>query len=302
MRTVLVLWVTACGDDTPASDETDASGGGEASSTGGASATSVDPDTSAATIGTSGAASTGADGTGVDTTGDVSSSGTDTGAPLLPAEVLDLAAWKLTLPLGDPEAPDEPWEILQPSLASFVDDPHFVVAPGGGVQFRAEVEGVTTSNSGYPRSELREMDATGLDEAAWSTSTGVHRMRVTQAITRLPEMKPHVVAGQIHDADDDVVMIRLEDETLFVEGGGEELGVLDPAYALGDPFTVEIVASGGNIEIYYDDAVAPSVTLAVDRDGCYFKAGAYVQSNLEQGDVAGAYGEVVITALQVTHR
>lgn len=302
MWTVLVLWATSCGDGTSGSGAVGSSGGTDASTSGGASAASIDPDTTAGASGTSGITPTGTETTGVDATGEASSSGTDTGAPLVPGAVLDLAAWKLTLPLGDPEAPDEPWEILQPALASFVDDPHFAVAPSGGVQFRAEVDGVTTSNSGYPRSELREMDATGLDEAAWSTSRGVHRMRVTQAITHLPEVKPHVVAGQIHDADDDVVMIRLEDETLFVEGGGDELGVLDPAYVLGDPFTVEIVATGGSIAIYYDDAPDPAVTLAVDRDGCYFKAGAYVQSNLEQGDVAGAYGEVVITALEVTHR
>jgi hypothetical protein len=220
----------------------------------------------------------------------------------LPAEVLDLTNWKLTLPIGSREAPGEPLEIFQPELATYTIDPHFMLDRAGtGVLFQAHAGGVTTSNSGYPRSELREMARGGSENAAWSTTEGVHTMTITQAITHLPEVKPHVVAGQIHDADDDVVMIRLEDTHLFVEGGGDELGTLEPDYALGTPFTVRLVASGGTIEVFYEDMTEPSVSVSREAEGCYFKAGAYTQSNLEQGDEADAYGEVVITDLVVTH-
>ena len=217
----------------------------------------------------------------------------------LPAQLLDLSRWKLTLPVETPHA-GNPDEIRQPELASFALEPYFgLTAAKDGVLFRAPVEGATTSGSGYPRAELREMTADGSDEASWSTTVGVHTLEIRQAITHLPEVKAHVVAGQIHDAEDDVIMIRLEGEHLFVEGGGDELATLDDSYALGTVFTVKIVAGEGHIRVYYDGALA--LDLAREVSGCYFKAGAYTQSNLAKGDAAGAYGEVVIHDLQLTH-
>lgn len=237
--------------------------------------------------------------------GDTSSSsagettaGDDGPAPTLPAELLELTAWKLTLPTGRDE---QPHEVLQPELATFEQAPQFWLdGEIPAVVFRAEAGGVTTSGSSYPRSELREMTADGEDEASWSTSEGRHVMTIRQAITALPPGKPHVVAGQIHDAEDDLVMIRLEGEHLFVEGGGDELGDLDPAYALGTVFTVQIVADSGTIDVYYDDLETPAVTVLRDAEGCYFKAGAYTQSNLDY-DEADAYGEVAIYELEVEH-
>jgi hypothetical protein len=224
---------------------------------------------------------------------------TDDGpVPNSPGDQLDLSYWKLTLPTGSDEEPDE---ILQPELAEFEQPPHFWLDDTSSVVFRAEVDGVTTSGSSYPRSELREMTPGGRDEAAWSTSEGRHVMTIRQAITALPPGKPHVVAGQIHDADDDLVMIRLEESHLFVEGDGDELGTLDPDYVLGTEFTVRIVAEGGTIDVYYDDLTTPAVTVPREAEGCYFKAGAYTQSNLEY-DEADAFGEVAIRELEVEHR
>lgn len=240
---------------------------------------------------------------------DVSSEGAPDGAgadaladragPLYPADVLDLTEWKLTLPVGTQGSPTE---IRQPALRTFVMNPYFYLdSTGTGVVFQAHAGGVTTSNSGYPRSELREMTSMGMQNAAWSTTSGTHTMTITQTITHLPVVKPHVVAGQIHDASDDVVMIRLEGTNLFVEGGGDELGALNANYALGTRFTVRLVAGGGRIKVYYEDLVTPKVDIASDSSDCYFKAGAYTQSNPTQGDDASAYGQVVIHALSVTH-
>ena len=71
-------------------------------------------------------------------------------------------------------------------------------------------------------------------------------MTITEAITALPQGKPEVVAGQIHDDEDDVIMVRLNGTKLFVEANdGKHVGVLDPADQLGNCFTVQIVASPG---------------------------------------------------------
>jgi Alginate lyase len=275
-------------------------GGGSGSSNAGGTAGSV---TGAA--GTAGSVTGAAGSAGSASAGGVGSdaSGRDggDGSPglLYPAAFLDLANWKLTLPTGDPGSPTE---IKQPALRTFSIDPYFHMnAAGTGVVFQAHAGGVTTSNSGYPRSELREMTNAGVDNAAWSTTSGTHTMTITQAITHLPVVKPHVVAGQVHDASDDVVMIRLEGTKLFVEGGGADLGALDPVYQLGTRFTVKIAASTGHIRIYYNDLASPKVDVGRSATGCYFKAGAYTQSNASRGDDLTAYGEVVIFSLSVTH-
>ena len=240
--------------------------------------------------------------TGDSDTGDSDTGDSDTDEPEpdpleLPAELLDLSNWKLTLPTGDEGSPDE---ITQPELDTFSVDPYFMLNDdASAVVFRADVDGVTTSGSGYPRSELREMD--GTSKAAWSTTSGRHTMTITQAITHLPDVKQHVVARQVHDSGDDVMMIRLEGSYLFVESNGDDMGELDDAHVLGTTFTVRIVAVSGWIEIYYEDMDTPMVIMEADTDGCYFKAGAYTQSNLDRGDEPGAYGEVRIEALEVVH-
>ncbi len=204
-------------------------------------------------------------------------------AALLALQDVDLRPWKLTLPVGKPDEVHEP--------AGFSSE-HFRRTPEG-LWFRAPVEGATTKGSSYPRCELRELGA------AWSTVVGTHTMTIRQAILRAPAKKPHVVAGQIHDAKDDVVMIRLEGTKLFVEGGGKNLGMLDPAYALGAEFTVRIVAAGGRIRVSYDGVEKADVERRAE--GCYFKAGVYTQSNLAKGDLAGEAGEVRIRSLSVAH-
>lgn len=245
----------------------------------------------------------------VDDTGDTGSSDTgaagdpcvETGATL-PADVLNLTDWKLTLPIAATEDTSTPMEIEQPELSTYHIAPYFGLdATADRVRFLANAGGVTTSGSHYPRSELREMIDGGAAKASWTTTSGVHTMTITQAITHLPEAKPEVVAGQIHDAEDDVVMIRLEGSHLFVEGGGDDLGTLTSNYVLGDEFTVRFVAANGVIEVFYEDLSIPLVHVEREASGCYFKAGVYTQSNEDRGDMPEAYGEVEIRDLVVTH-
>jgi hypothetical protein len=215
----------------------------------------------------------------------------------LPAQVLDLTNWRLALPTGKDDAD----QVDQPELATFQDKKYFHVNKAQtGVVFRANAGGTTTDGSKYPRSELREMKDDGDDEASWSSESGVHTMTITEAITSLPQEKPQVVAGQIHDDEDDVVMIRLEKSRLFVEADGDEVGLLDKAYALGTKFTVIVQATDKGIRVTYNGRT--TVTYDKTGDDWYFKAGCYTQSNEDEGDAADAYGEVVIYDLKVTHQ
>ena len=219
---------------------------------------------------------------------------------LYPAQILDLTNWKETLPTGS----DKPTEIKQPSLADFSKSPYFLPLSGcDGVQFRAPVNGATTSNSGYPRSELREMANNGTAMASWSTTSGTHTMFIDQAITSVPQTKKHVVAGQIHDSEDDVIVIRLEHPKLFVDINGNDGPVLDSNYQLGKRFTVKFEASNGQIKIYYNGNPSPAYTLNKKGSGYYFKAGAYTQSNCEKESNCSEsnYGEVNIYKLALQH-
>lgn len=228
-----------------------------------------------------------------------------TNKPVYPSEILDLTNWKITLPIGEEERARE---VKQPVFSRFVLNPWFVpvsLADGLGVRFRAPVNGVTTSGSGYPRSELREMTNNGLSKAHWNTFGGRHILVVDQAITAVPKKKKHVVAGQIHDADQDVLVIRLEYPKLFVNVDGENVATLDSEYTLGKRFTVRLEVFGGKTDVFYNNSVSPVYTFISDYSEAYFKVGAYTQSNCTKEEPRFCsddnYGEVVVYGLNVSH-
>lgn len=220
-------------------------------------------------------------------------------AKVVPGDLLDLSNWRLTLPRPEDGDEDEAEHIDQPELATLQDPEFFHLNKAkNGVVFRANAGGTTTSGSKYPRSELREMINGGEKEASWSNASGDHIMTITQAITEVPPKKSEVVAGQIHDDEDDIVMIRLEKSRLFVEADGDEVGVLDRAYTLGTKFTVKILANPDGITVTYNGKT--SVRYKKVGGGFYFKAGCYTQSNTDK-DAPDAAGEVVIYDLKVEH-
>lgn len=220
-------------------------------------------------------------------------------AQKVPGDIINLTNWRLTLPV-DTSVQGNPDQIDQPELTSYSQSPYFILnSPQNAVIFRAAVDGVTTKNSKYPRSELREMTARGSREAAWSNSAGIHTMTIRQSITHLPAVKPEVVAGQIHDDSDDVIMVRLNRNKLYVEGDGKDIGTLDANYSLGRTFTVKLEARDGRIYVYYNGV--QKVNLKKSGSDYYFKAGCYTQSNMSKGDSPSSYGEVMIYSLSVNH-
>jgi hypothetical protein len=222
------------------------------------------------------------------------------GAPVaatakLPSEVIDLKNWYLTLPSGNAGKPDD---VFQPQLATYGGKYFKLNDTRDGVVFTANAGGVTTKNSSYPRSELREMS--GGNKASWSNLSGTHTLRVRQAVKSIPSAKPEVVTAQIHDASDDVMEIRLEGRQLIAQyDDGKSNIPIDPSYRLGTPYDLKIVAAGGRIQVFYNGV--KKADIAKSGSGWYFKTGSYLQSNTTKGDAAGAIGEVVLYALDVTH-
>jgi len=142
----------------------------------------------------------------------------------------------------------------------------------------------------------------GSEEAAWSSTSGTHTMVIREKVTHLPQDKPHVVAGQIHDSDDDVSVFRLEGSSLYVTNGDTTHHKLVTSnYQLGTEFEAKFVVSGGQVRAYYNGTL--QTTTNTDFDGAYFKAGAYTQANCDNSTPCddGNYGQVVISGLTVTH-
>lgn len=221
-------------------------------------------------------------------------------ADKLPAEVLDLSSWKLTLPT-DNQRQGRADEISVEDLQTFSHpDFFFINADADGVLFRAPCRGKTTKGSKYPRSELREMENPE-KRAAWSTDDKMlHVMTLKLAITQTPAKKKHVVCAQIHDKTDDVLMVRLEGKKLFIERNDLKEIPLDNDYQLGTPFEIKIQAGQGKIKLWHNGT--QKLDWKKFSNGCYFKAGCYTQSNTDRGDSPDSYGEVLIQELKLSHQ
>ena len=213
----------------------------------------------------------------------------------MPGDLIDTNQWYLTLPTGKKGSPDT---IEGSKLAQYHSKYFSLNEQRNGIVFNANAGGVTTKNSHYPRSELREMD--GSKKAAWSNKSGTHVFDVREAFTKLPDGKPEVVGVQIHDGSDDVLQIRLEGKKLMVQyHDGKSEAILDSNYQLGTPFDVKIVAAGGKVDVLYNGQ--KKAQLPLSGSGWYWKVGAYVQANGSKGAGAGSVGEVEVFKAKFTH-
>ena len=212
-----------------------------------------------------------------------------------PGTVLDLADWKLQIPVAS-SLPGQVEEVTWPALRTYSS--WFFQVSGSGVVLRATAGGARTPGTVFARTELRQMIDGGTKQAAWSSADSTWSMTIREAITHLPPVHPAIVAGQIHGAGTHyVALLRLDGGLLWVKTETGSAGTLDANYRLGTIFTVKFVASGDVIRIYYNGAL--KAELHEQCTGCYFKAGAYLQSNTKW-DAPSSYGEVVIYDLTVS--
>jgi hypothetical protein len=210
-------------------------------------------------------------------------------------ELIDPSKWYLTLPTGKEGSPDT----VEGSELDTYDSEYFTLNDSrDGVVFTANAGGVTTENSKYPRSELREMD--GSEKASWDGRSGTHVMELDQAITKTPSTKPDVIAGQIHGGDDDVMQIHLSGSELTVKyADGKKDVVLDDSYRLGERFRVKIESSDGHVKVWHNGEM--KADLPIYGAQSYFKAGAYVNSNTSKGASSSDEGQVVIYDVKISH-
>lgn len=110
-----------------------------------------------------------------------------------PGGNFDLSLWQLQEPVGSPGSPTTiPSSRLQ-GAGGYQDSYFYTDTRDGAMTFWAPEKGVTTPNSSYARSELREMNRGG-GAADWSLS-GTHRLSAT---LRVVSVTSNVCVGQVH--------------------------------------------------------------------------------------------------------
>ena len=230
--------------------------------------------------------------------------------------------WKMTFPDGEEEK----------QLYEVSNEYFYVNDAGNGIVFHVPIRksNGSTPNSNYIRSELREREADGSSDIYWTTD-GTHVVYVEQAITHLPIVKDHLVATQIHgnkdDGIDDAMVLRLEDEHLFLSFNGGKLRddlTIKTNYKLGTVHEVIFEVVNGKHYVYYSEDGgleqayingsasgylvkdgSNNYVMDLDYDQSYFKIGNYTQSNPDvEGNYAdddNNYGEVVVYDFWIDH-
>jgi hypothetical protein len=223
-----------------------------------------------------------------------------------PGGNFDLSVWQLQEPVGSPGRPTTiPSSRLQG--ANGYQDPYFYTdTRDGAMTFWAPEKGVTTPNSHYARSELREMNRDG-GPADWALA-GAHRMSATLRVVSVTE---NVCVGQIHlgsggsstkpllelyyHANGDIVL-----GTENSPSGGQTPHSVGHV-PVGRTWSYTIAVSGGNtIELTVNGTTTRyGIPSSFQPYKQYFKAGSYNQSSSDSTTMGA---RVAFYGLTVSHR
>ena len=110
-----------------------------------------------------------------------------------PGGNFDLAIWSLQEPVGSPGSPTTIPPSRLKGANGFQDSYFYTDTRDGAMTFWAPEKGVTTPNSNFARSELREMNRDG-SAANW-TLAGTHKLNAT---LRVVSVTSNVCVGQVH--------------------------------------------------------------------------------------------------------
>ncbi|MES2818810.1 MAG: polysaccharide lyase family 7 protein [Pseudomonadota bacterium] len=222
--------------------------------------------------------------------------------------MIDLATWNLNIPVGVPST-----TIETPVLVGGFQDYYFKTeTTTGTVTFWAPVNGTTTENASYPRSELRETYADGRLRN-WYYTEADNSLSAALSVSQVPSTGK-IVIGQIHAKDSNSPLLKLEYQYKAWQGTGNIVAKvrLTPADATGQVITI---ATGValNQRFTYNIHLTPNGTLSVNSYGrlwsakldttwaskpLYFKAGVYTQDNTGYETEAG---RATFHALKIQH-
>jgi hypothetical protein len=219
-----------------------------------------------------------------------------------PGGNFNLSNWELQEPVGSPGSPTTipPGQLKGPT--GFHDSYFFTDPTDGSMTFWDPENGVTTSGSDYPRSELREMTAAG-GEAAWQTA-GTNTLSATVKVSRVPD---HVCVGQIHTAQSKpllelfyfasgAIVMQIEQ----TPAGGNAVPHTVGSVPLGSKWSYVVGLSGNAIRLSINGGASQGFAMSpsFDNIAMYFKAGDYDQS---AGGSSSVGAQVQFYALAISH-
>jgi len=235
-----------------------------------------------------------------------------------PFELLGLQNWKLNGLSGTKSNNDYVDAI--PNLPNY-SNPDWFFLQNGWVKYQVWAGSDTSSGSGNPRMELRELTANGNRNIFWDGTTNTqHRMKWRVREDRLPS-SGKVCFGQIHDKTDefdDVIRIQCQGSanqtsgkvkmringyvTEVLEGGGKTVGEFD----LGEELYLELTYQNSIVKLYELNNNGNRVRTIYSSQNAsarenYFKAGIYLQSMQGKSYRSSDYGSVAIQKLEVFH-
>ncbi|MGO8994146.1 MAG: polysaccharide lyase family 7 protein [Polyangiaceae bacterium] len=224
-----------------------------------------------------------------------------------PGGNFDLSVWELQEPVGSPGAPTTilPAQLEGPS--GYHDTYFFTDPTDGSMSFWDPENGVTTANSNYPRSELREMTPAGA-AANWPSS-GTNTLSATLKVRQVPD---HVAVGQIHLGTGTPASTKPLLELFYYATGAIQIGIEQtPAggnevetpvgnVPLDTKWSYVIGLTGNTITLTIDGGAAQTFAMSstFDEENMYFKAGDYDQSVGTSGTVGA---KVQFYSLDVFH-
>ncbi len=208
-----------------------------------------------------------------------------------------------------------------PNLINF-SNPDWFYTDGTWTYFKAYTGNPTSSGSGNPRSELRELTANGNANIYWDGTTNKeHKMKWRVRVDQLPQ-SGKVCFGQIHDKTDkfdDVIRIQCQGKayqktgnvtfringyvTEVLEGGGKSVGSL----TLGKELYLELTYKNSVVKLYELNNNGNRIrTIFTSKKAAakenYFKAGCYLQSvKGKKSKNSEDFGLVAIRELKVFH-
>jgi hypothetical protein len=227
-----------------------------------------------------------------------------------PGANFDLSVWELQLPVG---SAGNPTTIAPTALEGGFHDAYFFTdTTDGAMTFFDPENGVTTADSSYPRSELREMNTNGT-AANWPAA-GTNTLSATLAVTQVPD---HVCVGQIHIGTALEAALAVSTKPLlelyYYASGAIDLAIEDSPAGGQSTYAITTVPLGTKFSYTIQLTGAGTITLTVngtphtypipssfDGYGLYFKAGDYDQT--ADADAGAAVGATVkFYGLQVSH-
>jgi hypothetical protein len=225
-----------------------------------------------------------------------------------PGQNFDLSLWKLTLPVdGNGQFSGTAIEV-KPIASTYQHPLYFYSGADGAMTFMAPTEGATTSGSHYPRSELRELTATG-GNAAWTVAQG-GTLSATVAVNEVPVAasgsKGRVIIGQIHGPNDELCRLYYDNGRLYFHDDKSGVNQTELEYVLKSSaggttniplnatFDYSIVVANGSLVVSarYDGityTASEPISSFWPGQALYFKAGVYVQVG-KPGSGAGTMG------------